>query len=398
MKANFKYVLRTDQQRKDKTAPIFLRVTSRHKVKYISTGRLIQERFWNKDRGQVRSGCPDWAELTQYLETFLNTARDRYRTNGFDIEAVNHSTVVADVLTFVDKLIEDHDRADQFRTRQKYVTLKNRLIEFAGARIPFDRVNKAFVQEFDAFLRLSHANKTNTRIKYIDQLRRAINLAIEEGIAPPNSFPKLRLRTEHNERRRLSIDEVEKLRQYDAPLGSVRYHARNMWLLSFYIGGSRFEDTVLLEWSNIKNGSIQFTMGKTGKPYELTLLPEAQAIINLYTDRAAAHTYVFPIFPEGVTKEAGIVKFKQTVNAKNSLINKELAIIAKHLGIEKFTFHSARHSIADYLRLKKVDLYSVSKILRHSNLRTTEMYLKQIDTASVSRAFADAFAPAEKTP
>jgi integrase len=391
MKANFKFTLRTDQQRKDHTSPIFLRITSHHKVKYVSSGRTVHERFWNKERGQVRSSCPDWAELSQYLESFLNTARDKYRTNGFDIEAVNHSTITSDVLTFVDKLIESHDRTNQFRTRQKYVTLKNRLIEFAGRKIPFEKVNKSFVQEFDVFLRLSYANKTNTRIKYLDQLRRAVNLAIEEGVAPPNSFPRLKMRTEYSERRRLSIDEVEKLGQYEAPVGSIRYHARNMWLLSFYIGGSRFEDTVLLEWSHIKNGSIQFTMGKTGKPYQLTLLPEASAIINIYAERSGVSKYIFPMMPEEVTKEAGIVAFKQTVNYRNSLTNKELGIIAKDLGIEKFTFHSARHSIADYLRLKKVDVYSISKILRHSNLRTTEVYLKSLDSESVSREFAKAF-------
>ena len=59
--------------------------------------------------------------------------------------------------------------------------------------------------------------------------------------------------------------------------------------------------------------------------------------------------------------------------------------------MEKFTFHCARHSIADYLRLKKVDLYTISKILRHSNLRTTEIYLKKFDQGSVSDEFARAF-------
>jgi integrase len=131
-------------------------------------------------------------------------------------------------------------------------------------------------------------------------------------------------------------------------------------------------------------------MGKTGKQYQIALLPEAREIIDRYAHRADEFKYIFPLMPENVTKE-DIARFKQTVNAKNSLINNKLAVIAKHLGIEKFTFHCARHSIADYLRLKKVDLYTVSKILRHSNLKTTEIYLKQFDTDSVSKEFAKAF-------
>jgi integrase len=94
--------------------------------------------------------------------------------------------------------------------------------------------------------------------------------------------------------------------------------------------------------------------------------------------------------PENVTRD-DIVRFKQTVNCKNVLINKQLAAIALDLGIERFTFHCARHSIADYLRLKKVDLYTIRKILRHSHLRTTEIYLKKFDHESVSAEFARAF-------
>jgi integrase len=391
MNANFKLILRTDHKDKQQRSLIFLRVTSNYKVKYFSTARKIQDRFWNKDREQVRSSHPDSVELNQYLEDFLKTARERFRQTGFNINAVERNTVVPDVVSFIDQLVKDHNKLEQFRTRQKYITLKNKLVEFTGTnRIPFEKVNKNLIQEFDSFLQLSHYNRVNTRIKYLEMLRRTVNLAVEEEILTTNPFPKLKMRKERSEKRRLNIAELKRLREYDAPVNTNRYHAKNMFLLSFYIGGSRFEDTVLLEWSHIKNGSLYFTMGKTGKQYQIALLPEAREIIDRYAHRADEFKYIFPLMPENVTKE-DIARFKQTVNAKNSLINNKLAVIAKHLGIEKFTFHCARHSIADYLRLKKVDLYTVSKILRHSNLKTTEIYLKQFDTDSVSKEFAKAF-------
>ncbi len=391
MKSNFKLILRTDHKDKQQRSLIFLRVTSHYKVKYFSTARRVQDRFWNKDREQVRSNHPDSVELNQYLEGFVRIARERFRQTGFDINRVDKNTVMPDVVSFIDKVIKDHNRPEQFRTRQKYVTLKNKLVEFTGTnRIPFDKIDKHFVQEFDSFLQLSHYNRVNTRIKYLDMLRRTVNLAVDEGILTTSAFPKLKMRKERSEKRRLNIAELKRLREYDAPVNTHRYHAKNMFLLSFYIGGSRFEDTVLLEWSHIKNGSLHFTMGKTGKQYQIALLPEAKEIIARYAYRSDEYKYIFPLMPEDVTKE-DIATFKQTVNAKNSLINNKLAVIARHLGIEKFTFHCARHSIADYLRLKKVDLYTVSKILRHSNLKTTELYLKQFDTDSVSREFANAF-------
>ncbi len=391
MNANFKLILRTDHKDREQRSLIFLRITSRYKVKYFSTARRVQETFWNKDREQVRSNHPDSVELNQYLEGFVRTARERFRQTGFNINRVDKNTVMPDVLSFIDKLVKDHNKPEQFRTRQKYITLKKKLVEFTGTnRIPFEKVNKNLIQEFDSFLQLSHYNRVNTRIKYLEMLRRTVNLAIEEGIVV-SPFPKLRLRKEQSEKRRLTIDEIKRLQRYDAPVGSRRYHARDMWLLSFFCGGLRFEDTVLLQWSHFtQDGSLHFTMGKTGKQYQIAILPEAKEIIARYAYRSDEYKYIFPLMPENVTKE-NIATFKQTVNAKNSLINNKLAVIAKHLGIEKFTFHCARHSIADYLRLKKVDLYTVSKILRHSNLKTTELYLKQFDTDSISEQFASAF-------
>ena len=390
MKANFRFVLRADKKDKTNCSPIFLRVTSYYSVKYISTGRKVQERFWNKDREQVRSSHPDSVEMNQYLEDFLKAARERFRQGGFDVNAVGKNSVIPDVLSFIDKLLKDHNKPEQFRTRQKYVTLKNKLIEFTGNRLPFDKLNKNFVQDFDSFLQLSHHNKINTRIKYLDMLRRTVNLAVEEGNLTTNPFPRLKLRKERSEKRRLTIEEIKRLQHYDAPANSIRYHAKNMFLLSFFSGGPRFEDTVLLEWGSVKNGSLVYTQAKSNKPFQLALVPEAREIIEKYKHRSDEHKYIFPLMPENVTKE-DIATFKQTVNAKNSLINNKLAVIAGHLGIEKFTFHCARHSIADYLRLKKVDLYTISKILRHSNLKTTEIYLKQFDTESVSKEFAKAF-------
>jgi integrase len=389
--AHFKFVLRTSKKDRSDLAPIFLRIISCYNVKYVSLGRKLHGRFWNKERGQVRRNHPDSTELNDYLEQFLTIARDQYRRGYFDAGSRGTKALEPDLLSFLDTVISHHNQAEQFRTRQKYVTLRNRLIEFRKTnRIPFDAIDKTFVQEFDSFLQLECDNGTNTRIKYLDQLRRTINRGIEEGLLFVQPFPKLKMRKEETEKRRLSIEQIESLQRYAPAANTPRYIAKNMFLLSFFIGGSRFEDTLLLEWHHIQGGDIHFTMGKTGKHYHLRLIPEALEIIDRYAYRRGEYKYIFPLMPENVTRE-DIVRFKQTVNCKNVLINKQLTAIARDLGMERFTFHSARHSIADYLRLKKVDLYTISKVLRHSHLRTTEIYLKKFDHETVSAEFARAF-------
>lgn len=390
--AHFKFVVRTSKQDRRALAPIFLRIISYYNVKYVSVGRQLQERYWNKQRGQVRRNHPDSAEINEYLEHFLRIAQDQYKRGYFEAGSRGTKALEPDLISFLDSIIRDHNQAEQFRTRQKYVTLRNRLTEFRKTnRIPFDAIDKTFVQEFDSFLQLECDNGTNTRIKYLDQLRRTINRGIEEGLLFAQPFPKLKMRKEETEKRRLSIEQIESLQQYAPAANTPRYLAKNMFLLSFFIGGSRFEDTLLLEWHHIRGGDIHFTMGKTGKHHLIRLIPEALDIIDRYAYRRGEYKYIFPLMPENMTRD-DIVRFKQTVNCKNVLINKQLAAIARDLGMERFTFHSARHSIADYLRLKKVDLYTISKVLRHSHLRTTEIYLKKFDHESVSAEFARAFA------
>jgi integrase len=394
--AHFKFVLRTSKQGGRDVERVYLRIISYYKVKHISVGREIPKRYWNKERGQVRRNHPDSAEINEYLDHFLAIAEEKYRRGHFDAGSIGKHALEPDLISFLDTIIRDYLRAEQFRTRQKYVTLKSRLIEFRkSSRIPFDTIDKTFVREFDSFLQRECDNATNTRIKYIDQLRRTINLAIEEGLLLAQPLPKLKMRKEESEKRRLSMDQIECLRQYAPPVNSLLYHARNMFLLSFYIGGSRFEDTLLLEWHHLEGDNIHFVMGKNGKHYRIRLIPEALEIIERYAYRRGEYRYLFPVMPEHLTRE-DIARFKKTVNSRNVVINKQLTAIALKLGIGRFTFHCARHSIADYLRLKKVDLYTISKILRHSNLRTTEIYLKKFDQESVSDEFARAFVKAHQ--
>jgi integrase len=200
---------------------------------------------------------------------------------------------------------------------------------------------------------------------------------------------------ERTERRRLCIDDVKQLQEYDAPVNSNRWHARNLWLLSFFGGGLRASDAISLEWASIDGQTLHFIMGKTKKPYRIELLPQALNIINLHAHRRSRHKYVFPLLSDDVKREDYLI-FRQAVGAKCALVNANLAVIAGHLGIPKFSTHTARHSIADYMRVRGLSIYSISKLLRHANLQITEQYLQAFDGDSVSKEFAKAFEEAKQ--
>ena len=127
--AHFKFVLRTSTKDRRNLGRIYLRIISSYKVKYISVGRSLHQRFWNKDRGQVRRNHPDSVEINEYLAHFLTMVQDKYRRGQFDAGSIDKFPGTY-VISFLDTIISDRNRAEQFRTRQKYVTLRNRLIEF----------------------------------------------------------------------------------------------------------------------------------------------------------------------------------------------------------------------------------------------------------------------------
>jgi len=68
---------------------------------------------------------------------------------------------------------------------------------------------------------------------------------------------------------------------------------------------------------------------------------------------------------------------KKIINTKNSLINNNLKKIAKSIKSEvELSFHTSRHSFADYCKRKKVDVHLIKDLLGHSKVSTTEIYMR----------------------
>ena len=103
--------------------------------------------------------------------------------------------------------------------------------------------------------------------------------------------------------------------------------------------------------------------GKTGTPSNIPLLPMAQAILNKYKDHPAC-----------------LNKNRLLPVSSNQKVNSYLKEIADLCGFSKeLTFHCARHTYATLQITLGTDIYTVSKLLGHRHLKTTEIYAKVID-------------------
>lgn len=200
----------------------------------------------------------------------------------------------------------------------------------------------------------------------------ALNEAVRAGIIETNPFHLLaksdKAKAVESKREHLTIDELKRLENTQIPVykRGQFYEIRRAFLFSCFCG-LRFSDINSLEWQNITedNGQIVVTISqqKTSRPLYLPLSDKAVKYLN-YDGGRVGKVFDLP-----------------NVN----VVEKWLKRWAAAAGIEKaVTFHVARHTFATSLLTLGGDLYTVSKLLGHTNISTTQIYAKIVDEKKTS--------------
>ena len=199
----------------------------------------------------------------------------------------------------------------------------------------------------------------NSKVSYFNKLRACINQAFEERIIPVNPLRGVQgFKQEETERMYLTMDEVEKLAETPCNFP----YLKNAFLFSC-LTGLRKSDIEKLTWGDVfKEGDrtrIIFRQKKTKGQEYLTINAKAEEYLGT---RGENNEKVFPGFKYG------------------SWVLLELKRWVLSAGITKnITFHCARHTFAVSLLSKNVDIYTVSKLLGHRELATTQIYAKVMD-------------------
>lgn len=199
----------------------------------------------------------------------------------------------------------------------------------------------------------------NSKVSYFNKLKACINQALHDRIIPNSPLYNIKgFKPEEVEMEYLEWEEVKKLDATDCE----NEFLKNAFLFSCFTG-LRKSDVLKLTWGEIQKlgdfTRIIFKQKKTGGQEYLDI-PE-QAVKYLGT-RGDMNDRVF-----------GGFHYSQ----KTSL---ELRKWAKKAGIEKeFTYHASRHTFAVLLLYFGADIYTVSKMLGHREIATTQIYAKVLD-------------------
>lgn len=208
----------------------------------------------------------------------------------------------------------------------------------------------------------------NSRVSYFNKLRACINEAFDKRIIAYNPLQGIEgFKAEEGTRMYLTIEEVRRL----AATPCDRQSVRTAFLFSC-LTGLRRSDIFKLTWGDVHTQGeytrLIFKQKKTGGQEYLDITPEAVALMG---ERGKSTDPVFEDF--------------YTPSCTNECIKRWCL----RAGIDKdITFHCGRHTFATMMLDLGTDIYTVSKLLGHRELSTTQIYAKVIDKnkqAAVSR-------------
>lgn len=239
---------------------------------------------------------------------------------------------------------------------------------YNGKAITLSQVDKCFCEGFSAYLRGDNRRwagklSPNTRALYYSGLETALREAYKKGVitADPSTLVEEREKphSEPSERGYLTAEELKTLAAAKCPNEQVK----SAFLFSCFCG-LRLSDIEGLTWGAIhKDGNtwgIELRMRKTRR---IIYLPLSEAARRYIPERGekGAESLVFDL-PKRITTQSDVRTW-----VKRAGINKSIS------------FHCARHTFATLALTRGADLYSISKLLGHTNIATTQIYAAIID-------------------
>jgi integrase/recombinase XerD len=391
MKESFsiKFYLFSPKNGKEK-AQIYLRIIVDREKAEMATKLFIDPKQWNDEAGRANK----LVSINDELAEIENEIR-RIRRKILDEEKPLSARLVKQFYkgdkNFKTRLLEyfnKHiDELTQFSDSEKISrgTVKNYKVTLKHVSgfindhkkisdLNINEIDYSFINDFDIYLKTVYTNKLGEKIcnnhanKQHSRLRTVLHKAIREGIISSNPYASFRLKSDKTKRDRLTELELRILKNKSFHGNQSLDRVRDFFLFSCYTG-LRYEDAYNLKMDDIIKESdgtlaINIVMGKTDDQVYVPILEPARQIIAKYAedDARKVFNYVLPRY-------------------SNQKINVYLKTISELTGINKeLTHHVARHTCATFLLNSGVPIEVVQHILGHSDLKTTKIYAKMLNS------------------
>lgn len=427
-KAQVKVIYYTSKTYADGSHPFMLRITKNRKRKYISTGLSLHPDDWDTERATFRKSYPKdkrdainasikkWE--SKYADAAIELAdadeqHDAYSV-ALKVSEVRQTERQFRLLSYFDEIISQFEQMGDTGNRKVYKDVKNKLQKFIGERedISFSQVTVKFCNDWERQMKSEGLKETTISLKF-RTLRSVLNKAIANGYAKASNYPFARHTAEihkfsvgkfdlKTKKRAINKVYINRLEEYLPPCDMGKYAslrhtekrftlAKHLFLFSYYCGGINFVDMANLSWSNIvldneKKYRIEYTRKKSKKIVTLLLVKPAMEIINYYKqDNDTKNNYIFPILNRVLHKST--TQIENRCNKILGQVNSDLKVIGDSISSPvPLTSYVARHTFGSVLKQAGVSTAVISDLYKHSDEKTTQIYLSEFDTDAVDAA------------
>lgn len=413
---------------------IKIRIFDEGKTTYKTTPHSIEKTKWDSSKNRVKElrSIPEHEKINDDIDKLVK----RYKR---DVPEEEKAVRPYDFFIFLkefDNEIRLLKSKHKYNTYRKYEVVKRHLTNFNLKEPEQVWINSDFLKQFQIYLFDTVKLRQNGVHSYFKVFRNVLNKLITDKNVnfkqESNPFLTFKVKEEKVFKPKLTLEQLNKIKDHEFEKGSDLWHIRNYFLFSFYSGGMRVGDIITLQWRNIHDGRLEYTMGKTKKPISLKLNSNQVEILSHYfpikdieklmkekitlndtfwsykqegleekygkkfekksvenpviktlkqLQLKRGEEFVFPILKKTKFKDyTNTTEFLKSVSSKTAVINKGLKEISKDCELgTNISFHISRHTFSDLMRRKGVGIYDISKVLGHSDIATTQKYLKSID-------------------
>jgi len=380
---NVLFFLKRDKQKQNGTVPLMCRITIDGIETRFTMKTDIDPGHWDVKLGKMSGRSAKALEINALID---NTKSVLNRIYHQELERMQSVTAEKVKNIFLGINTKQHTLLELFKkhnadvksligiskskaTYQKYeVTLKH-TTSFLRKRynlsdIHFAEINHMFISDFETFLMVDCQCQSNTTAKFMQFFKRIILIARNNGWMIHDPFVNYKIRINKVDRGYLTKEELELIFKKKIEIPRLE-HVRDIFVFSCFTGLA-YIDVYNLKESNIRtsfdgNLWIMTKRQKTDVNSNIPLLEVPKMILAKYKGK----------LPEGKILP---ITSNQKMNAYLKEIG-DLCEIKKNL-----TFHLARHTFATTITLSQgVPIETVSKMLGHTNIKTTQIYARITD-------------------
>lgn len=372
------YYVRSNYENKQGKSPLMIRIFLNGEMLNVgSSGIYIDKKLWNNSTNRVKGRGSESLNLNAQLDNISNSLQMIFKKHEFDEDLtldkiksifLGKNKIKTTFVEFYDKYLEDIKAqvgaGKSIALYHKYSAARSHFVNFLHAKygrkdLMPGELTHLIIHDFEIYLKTVVSLKSNSATKTLKFFKTVVIFAQKCGVMTHDPFLNHHFHLEPVDRGFLTDEEIQRIMQKDFEIPRLEM-VRDVFIFSCFCGLA-YIDVVHLTQENIITLDnrlwIIINRQKTNVQSNIPLLEIPQMILDKY---------------KGKTKDNRLLPV-----LSNQKINAYLKEIADLCGIKKrLSYHLARHTFATMLLSKGVPIESVSKMLGHTNIKTTQIYAR----------------------